>query len=94
MAFTPFWPNALYIKRCGLIGRRDEAPKIISAGDTVWIPPNDEHWYGATATNSMCHVAIQESSEGSVTHRREHVLVEEYKFPDITAERVYSALCY
>lgn len=76
----------------GLIGRRDETPKIISAGDTVWIPPHEEHWHGATATNSMCHLAIQESSEGSVAHWMEHVSDEDYKFPDITAKKVYGAL--
>jgi len=32
----------------GLIGLRNEVPKNIKAGDTVWIPPGEEHWHGAS----------------------------------------------
>ena len=46
----------------GLVGLSNEQPKVIKAGDTVWIPPGEEHWHGATAGNSMAHVAIQEDN--------------------------------
>ena len=53
-------------------------PKIINAGDTVWISPNEEHWHGATPTNSMTHIAIQESMNGSVANWLEKVADAEY----------------
>ena len=66
------------ISGVGLIGLRDDHPKIINAGDTVWIPPNEEHWHGATPTNSMTHRAIQESMNGSVANWLEKVADAEY----------------
>ena len=54
------------ISGIGLMGLRNEAPQLIKAGDTVWIPPGEEHWHGASATNSMTHIAIQEALNGSV----------------------------
>ena len=33
----------------------------IRPGDTVWIPPNEVHWHGASPGNSMCHIAMQEA---------------------------------
>ena len=71
---------------------RGEPPRIINAGDTVWIPPDEEHWHGATATNSMCHLAIQESYEGRAAEWLEQVSEDDYKLPDITAENVFSSL--
>jgi quercetin dioxygenase-like cupin family protein len=67
------------ISGVGLIGLRDNHPKIINAGDTGWIPPNEDHWHGATPTNSMTHIAIQESMNGSVANWLEKVADEEYQ---------------
>ena len=66
------------ISGVGLIGLRDDHPKIINAGDTVWIPPNEDHWHGATPTNSMTHIAIQESMDGTVVNWLEKVADAEY----------------
>jgi quercetin dioxygenase-like cupin family protein len=33
----------------GYVGRRDADPLEITAGDTVWIEPGEEHWHGASA---------------------------------------------
>ena len=66
------------ISGVGLIGLRDDHPKIINAGDTVWIPPNEDHWHGATPTNSMTHIAIQESMNGTVANWLEKVADAEY----------------
>jgi quercetin dioxygenase-like cupin family protein len=76
----------------GLVSLRGEPPRIINAGDTVWILPNEEHWHGATATNSMCHLAIQEIHEGRVAEWLEKVSEDDYNLPDITAEKVFSSL--
>ena len=36
----------------------------IRAGDTVWIPPDEKHWHGATAEHGMEHIAMQEAQGG------------------------------
>ena len=64
----------------GLMGLRNEAPQLIKAGDTVWIPPGEEHWHGASATNSMTHIAIQEALNGSVAEWLDKVSDGEYQF--------------
>ena len=66
------------ISGTGLVGLRNEQPKIINVGDTVWIPPDEEHWHGATPTNSMSHIAIQEALNGKVTNWLEKVTDEDY----------------
>ena len=71
--------QTLYILNgIGLIGLRHQAPQTINAGDTVWIPPGEEHWHGASATNSMIHIAIQEGLNGSVAEWLEKVSDEQY----------------
>ena len=67
------------INGIGLIGLRNEAPQLIKAGDTVWIPPGEEHWHGASATNSMTHIAIQEALDGSVADWLDKVSDDEYQ---------------
>ena len=67
------------ISGVGLMGLRNEAPQLIKAGDTVWIPPNEEHWHGASATNSMTHIAIQEALDGSVADWLDKVSDDEYQ---------------
>ena len=67
------------ISGVGLMGLRNKAPQLIKAGDTVWIPPNEEHWHGASATNSMTHIAIQEALNGSVAEWLNKVSDNEYQ---------------
>jgi quercetin dioxygenase-like cupin family protein len=42
----------------GLICAYGAAPAEISAGDTIWVPPGERHWHGATADSFMTHTAI------------------------------------
>lgn len=65
----------------GLVGMRGETPRVIRAGDTVWIPPGEEHWHGATADQMMCHLAIQEALDGQVADWLEHVKDDDYCRP-------------
>ena len=67
----------------GLVGLRNEAPKIIKAGDTVWIPPGEEHWHGASASNAMTHIAIQEALDGRVAEWLEQVSDYDYNTKNI-----------
>ncbi len=69
----PLGQTLYVIHGTGLICLRNDKPKLINAGDTVWIPPNEEHWHGATSTNSMTHIAIQEAIDGRVAEWLEHV---------------------
>ncbi len=50
----------------------------IRAGDTVWIPPNEKHWHGATPTTGMVHIALQEALDGKHVEWMEHVSDEQY----------------
>lgn len=62
----------------GLVCMRGEAPRIIRAGDTVWIPPHAEHWHGAGPETAMVHIAMQESKDGSAATWLEHVTDVDY----------------
>lgn len=64
---------------CGLIGLRDAAPRVIRPGDTVWIPPGEQHWHGAGPETGMVHIAIQEAGEdGATATWLDHVTDAEY----------------
>ena len=78
----PLGQTLYVISGVGLMGLRNEAPQLIKAGDTVWIPPGEEHWHGASATNSMTHIAIQEALNGSVATWLEKVSDGEYSFTE------------
>ena len=69
------------ISGTGLVGLRNKQPKIVHTGDTVWIPPYEEHWHGATPTNSMSHIAIQEAKNGKVATWLEKVTDGDYYVP-------------
>ena len=75
----PLGQTLYVISGVGLVGLRNETPQLIKAGDTVWIPPGEEHWHGASATNSMTHIAIQEALDGSVAEWLDKVTDGEYQ---------------
>lgn len=57
-------------------------PKLeFRAGDILWCPAEHKHWHGATATESMTHINIQESVDGSPVTWMEKVTDEEYLAP-------------
>ena len=76
----PLGQTLQIVSGTGLIGLRKQKPQLIRSGDTVWIQPNEEHWHGATATNAMVHIAIQEASNGSVALWLEKVTEDDYMF--------------
>lgn len=47
----------------GLVVSRDGTVIRMRPGDTVYTPPGEEHWHGATETNMLCHVAMLERPE-------------------------------
>ena len=42
----------------GLVCAEGQAPRVVRAGDTVWTPPGERHWHGATSGSIMSHTAI------------------------------------
>ena len=74
----PLGQTLYIISGTGLIGFRNKAPELINSGDTVWIPPGEEHWHGASTNNSMIHIAIQEELNGSVAKWLEQVSDDQY----------------
>ena len=74
----PLGQTLYVISGTGLIASRKQSVQIIQSGDTVWIPPDEEHWHGASPKTAMVHIAIQECLNGSVADWLEHVSEEEY----------------
>jgi gentisate 1,2-dioxygenase len=50
----------------------------VHAGDVERTPPDVKHWHGATATEGMTHIAIQEAVNGSAVAWLEHVSDKQY----------------
>jgi quercetin dioxygenase-like cupin family protein len=50
----------------------------IRAGDAVWIPPGEKHWHGASPTNGMAHIAMQEALDGKTATWLEQVSDADY----------------
>ena len=50
----------------------------IRPGDTIWIPPGEKHWHGASADVGMVHLAMQEHQDGEHVKWLEHVTDEQY----------------
>ena len=49
----PLWQTLFVLSGVGLVGLRNQPPIIINIEDTVWIPPDEEHWQGATQDSHM-----------------------------------------
>ena len=60
----PFGQTLHVLHGLGLTQSRGGPVRRIRPGDTVWIPPGEEHWHGATPDHTMAHLAIQEADEG------------------------------
>jgi quercetin dioxygenase-like cupin family protein len=50
----------------------------IKPGDVIWTPPGVKHWHGASPTEPMTHVAIQDSVDGRTVEWMEKVSDAEY----------------
>ena len=78
----------LAVRSLAQLGRVDEAVGRVQAeggpireirpGDVVWIPPGEKHWHGASPTNGMTHIAMQEALDGNYATWMEKVTDAEY----------------
>ena len=62
----------------GLVQRDGGPIEEIRPGDVVWFEPGEKHWHGASPTNAMQHIAVQESLDGKAVEWMEHVSDAQY----------------
>lgn len=63
----------------GLVATRDGKVIHMRAGDTVYTPPGEEHWHGATQDSLMCHLALVEHAGGHTATWLEPVSDHDYQ---------------
>ena len=74
----PLGQTLIVLSGSGLVQRWDGPIEDIRPGDVVWFEPGEKHWHGATPTNAMTHIALQEALNGTVVEWLEHVSDEQY----------------
>ena len=74
----PLGQTLIVTSGLGWAQREDGPIEEIRPGDVVWFSPNEKHWHGATPTNAMTHIAIQEAFNGRVVDWMEQVADKEY----------------
>ena len=74
----PLGQTLIILSGCGWVRRESGAVEEVHPGDVVWFEPNEKHWHGATATNAMSHIAIQENLNGKMVNWMEKVSDEQY----------------
>ena len=62
----------------GLTGTRDGKITEFKAGDTIWCPPDIDHWHGATPHAPMTHLALTGVLDGKNVIWKEKVTDEQY----------------
>jgi quercetin dioxygenase-like cupin family protein len=67
----------------GLVGTRDGVILEVRPGDTIYTPPGEEHWHGATPEDYMEHLAMFENDPdpGASATWFEHVADADYHRP-------------
>lgn len=65
------------------MGLRDGTILEVRPGETVYTPPGEQHWHGATADDFMEHLAVTEHGDDPATTTTwlEHVSDEDYHRP-------------
>lgn len=74
----PLGQTLVVIAGSGHVQREGGPIEDIRPGDVVWFSPGEKHWHGATATNAMSHIAIQESLDGKSVEWLDQVSDDEY----------------
>ena len=64
----------------------------IRPGDTVWIPPGEKHWHGASPDTGMVHLAMQEALVAAAPYLLEPMHKVVVVSPSAATSKVSSAL--
>lgn len=75
----PLGQTLLIISGLGWVQREGGPIEEVRPGDVVWFPPGLKHWHGASPTNAMTHIAVQESVNGKNVDWLEKVSDEQYR---------------
>jgi quercetin dioxygenase-like cupin family protein len=74
----PLGQTLIVLSGCGRAQREGSSIEELHPGDAVWFAPGERHWHGASPTNAMTHIAIQEQLGGKMVEWMEHVTDEQY----------------
>ena len=74
----PLGQTLIIVSGIGWVQKEGSSVEEVHPGDVVWFEPNEKHWHGATASNGMSHIAIQENLNGKVVDWMEKVSDEQY----------------
>jgi quercetin dioxygenase-like cupin family protein len=74
----PLGQTLIVLSGCGRAQREGYPMEELHPGDVVWFAPGERHWHGASPTNAMTHIAIQEQLGGKMVDWMEHVTDEQY----------------
>ncbi len=90
-AYVPFQPGArtawhlhpagqhmIVTSGVALTGTRDGKIIEFKAGETVWCPPDIDHWHGATPDHAMTHLVITGTKDNQNVIWKEKVTDEQY----------------
>lgn len=75
----PLGQTLVVTEGSGLIQFWDGPIQRFERGDVVSIPPGQKHWHGASATEAMTHLAIQEQLDGKSVDWLEKVTDTQYR---------------
>lgn len=75
----PLGQTLIITSGCGWVQREGGLVEEVHPGDVVWFEPDERHWHGATETNGMTHIAIQENLDGKMVTWMEKVSDEQYR---------------
>lgn len=75
----PLGQTLIIVSGIGWVQKESGAVEEVHPGDVVWFEPGEKHWHGATASNGMSHIAIQENLNGKVVDWMEKVSDDQYK---------------
>ena len=74
----PLGQTLVVVSGVGRFQTEGEPVVEIKPGDVIWIPPHEKHWHGAAPGTMMCHLAFQESLDGTHANWLEQVSDEDY----------------
>jgi len=74
----PLGQHLVIVSGVGWVQQDGGPVREVRPGDVVWFPPGVKHWHGASPTEPMTHVAVQEARDGSTVEWLEPVSDEQY----------------